>query len=633
MRVLPGGGRVRAVAALALLFSLGAASAALAHANYVRSVPEADARLARPPTEVRIVFSEPPEPRFSEITVLDVSGGRMDAGGTSRLDDLTLRVGLKDLPEGGYTVAWHVLSAVDGHETRGSFVFAVGNAPLPATPDIAAAPAPSALEIAGRALGYGGVALLFGAPFFAFAVSRDQRDRRGLGLLARAGALALLLGTALVASARPDAIAILLDSRLGRLYEARALLALVALAAPGMNALLALGAGSALSLSLQSHAAASGDVLQTVVDFAHVLGASTWAGGLVALAAVSLPRHRAQDASASHTLGALVWRFSLLGVASVALIVATGTLQSLQRLADPLDLIETDYGLALLAKILLLLAAVALAALNLLRHGPSLAAAREPRRSRRLLVLGVRGEIGLVAAIVVAAGVLTALAPPSSPTVGAAYAEVRHANGLRLELFAAQRLPGRNRFVLRVSEGLSPATDIDKVSFRFTMLEHDMGEQELVASPRARGEYVAEGSPVAMFGTWRVQAVVRRSAHEEARALFDIAVTAPAGGGGVTARVVQAGTLTVVVFSDPSLPLAGQPLTLGVVVLDRSSIPVTGARLTVDLRGQTIDGVAEAGGRYRVDLPALVAGETTLRITVSSSAGSGTAEYPLSVAP
>ena len=34
-----------------------------------------------------------------------------------------------------------------------------------------------------------------------------------------------------------------------------------------------------------------------------------------------------------------------------------------------------------------------------------------------------------------------------------------------------------------------------------------MGEQELVATERAAGEYVANGSPTAMYGTWRIQTI------------------------------------------------------------------------------------------------------------------------------
>src|SRR5439155_1124848 len=91
-----------------------------------------------------------------------------------------------------------------------------------------------------------------------------------------------------------------------------------------------------------------------------------------------------------------------------------------------------------------------------------------------------------------------------------------------VELLMPTTNPGRNRYVLRVYQGLAPVTNAEKVSLRYTMVEHDMGEQELVAEQRAPGEYVAEGSPTAMFGTWKVLAIVRIPARLDVRALFTV---------------------------------------------------------------------------------------------------------------
>ena len=63
--------RLGCAAALALASAAAVPSIANAHANYVRSNPAADARLVKPPTEVRVQFSEPPDPKGSEIQVLD----------------------------------------------------------------------------------------------------------------------------------------------------------------------------------------------------------------------------------------------------------------------------------------------------------------------------------------------------------------------------------------------------------------------------------------------------------------------------------------------------------------------------------------------------------------------------------
>ncbi|HTJ60240.1 MAG TPA: copper resistance protein CopC, partial [Candidatus Saccharimonadales bacterium] len=68
------------VAALAIASAAAGATGADAHSNYVRSNPAADARLVKAPTEIRIAFSEPPDPKGSDIHVLDEKGTRWDLG-------------------------------------------------------------------------------------------------------------------------------------------------------------------------------------------------------------------------------------------------------------------------------------------------------------------------------------------------------------------------------------------------------------------------------------------------------------------------------------------------------------------------------------------------------------------------
>src|SRR5205814_2056652 len=80
-----------------------------------------------------------------------------------------------------------------------------------------------------------------------------------------------------------------------------------------------------------------------------------------------------------------------------------------------------------------------------------------------------------------------------------------------------------------VHPALAPVTRAEKVAFRFTLVEHDMGEQELVATERAPGEYVADGSTTAMFGTWKIQTIVRLAGREDVSTVFTFPVAAPAG--------------------------------------------------------------------------------------------------------
>ena len=598
---------------------------AVAHANYVKSNPAADARLQRAPTEVRVIFSEPPEAKTSEIQVLDTAGKRVDKGDTSASDDQNgLRVSLTPIGEGGYAVAWTATSAVDGHETKGSFVFAVGNAELPAVVDVGeATPPPRALEIAGRALSFAGMALLIGGALFALLVRREPslaQDRREQ-LLFAAGGVLLVVGS----------VALLLDQggrsppRLTGFLTARGLagVAVLGVAAAFSEARLrpvALAAGvvAAITATLVSHAAASDQILQVAIDLVHAVAASAWSGGLIALLLVVLPFGPALPA---RDLGALVWRFSVLALASVGALSVTGLVQALERLVLIEDLWETPYGIAVLIKVVLLTIAVVLAAFNLLRWGPRLRREVDPASALRALGRGARGEMAAILVIFVATGALTAYPPPAQPS-GAAYDETKHAGGLRLELLAATTTPGQNRFVLRVHEGVTAVTDAQRVLFRFTMIEHDMGENELVAQQRAPGEYVASGSFTSMFGTWRVQTIVRLPERPDISTVFTFPVGAPQGPGAV-ARVVSAPPYTLVVYVDPPQPIAGAPVGLNVVLVDAKGDPVSNKTLTAALSGpasQTVTLKESSVGHYEVQIPALDAGKWTATIDIAGEA-------------
>lgn len=622
------------VTILAALLMVGsAAGVADAHASYLRSNPASDARLVRPPSEVRVGFSEPPDPRGSELAVYDAAGRRVDRGDTAASDgENELRVTLGEIGDGGYTVAWTALSTVDGHTTRGSFVFAVGDAPLPAPPDVGATyESPRQLEIAGRIASFAGMVLLVGTPLFvllarrrptAAEVLREQLVLALGGGLLVAGAVALLLEQGGQAPPRLTAIFSL------RGLAGVAVLAAAAALAPRQLRLAALGAGSvgALTATLVSHAAATGSLTEMALDLVHVIAAASWVGGVAAMVAVLLPSARALDPL---ELGRIVGRFSTMALVAVALLVTTGVVQSFQRLVLVEDLWETPYGLALLAKVVLLVIALALGALNLLLWGPRLRVRAAVPASRRGLAIGTAGESVVFVGIVVATSLLTALVPPAQPS-GAAYDETRHVAGLRMQLLLASSGPGQNRYVLRVQEGFSPVTDAQRVAFRFTMIEHDMGENELVAEQRAPGEYVATGSATPMFGTWRVEALVRLSGKADARTTFEVPIGAPTGPGSV-AKVVAAPPYSLVVFVDPSQPVAGAPLVLHAVVVDTAGEPVPGKQVRVTFHGpgtESVIATETTTGRYEAPVPALDAGTWTATIAIGDEA---TASYEFEV--
>jgi methionine-rich copper-binding protein CopC len=110
------------------IVSLLLAAPAQAHALLVKSVPEANATLPRPPVQVEIYFSERVDPAFSKIKVFDTTGSQVDARDShiDPQDGHHLSVSLGSMQDGVYTVTYAVVSAADGHATSGSFPFAVG---------------------------------------------------------------------------------------------------------------------------------------------------------------------------------------------------------------------------------------------------------------------------------------------------------------------------------------------------------------------------------------------------------------------------------------------------------------------------------------------------------------------------
>jgi copper transport protein len=634
--------------------------AAQGHANYLRSNPASDARLVRPPAEIRIEFSEPSDPRGSEIQVLDTTGKRHDRGDVALSGDPNgLRVSVNPLPDGGYTVAWTALSAVDGHTTKGAFAFVVGDGPLPPIADVGeAAPPPAPIEILGRVLSYAGIALGLGTAFFVlFVAPAGVNPRRESWLLAIAGTLIVAGSLTLLAEQGTN-----IPARLGVMLAVRAfagfILAVVAmtprlammrpigaLAGGGLMTLgpfatfrprrmiaLAAAIAAAMTATLVSHATAEASLRNMALDFVHVLAVSVWTGGVTALLWCVLLARRDETAEDARALGTTVWRFSVTALVATGLLLTTGALQAFDRLVLINDLYETPYGVALAVKIVLVVVALGIGALNLLRWGPRL---RAGSRARVALVRDTVAETAVFVVIIVAASFLTAFAPPAQASA-AAYDETQHVSGLRLEMLVANGGPGRNRYVLRVHQGLAPVTAAEKVAFRFTMVEHDMGEQELVATERAPGEYVADGSPTAMFGTWRIQTIVRRTGREDVSTIFSVPVGVPIGGGATTTQVLTVGPYTTIVFTDPATPQSGAPLEMFAVLVGADGNPVSGKPVRATFSGPTalapIDATEDAAtlgpGRYRFAIAALDAGSWKVTIAVGNE-GAGT--YSLEV--
>ena len=112
-------------AVLAGAVTLGAPTVQ-AHAFLDHASPAVGSTVPTAPETVTMWFTQELEPAFTTATVTDASGNTVDRGPAQidPKDPTELRVALKKLSPGTYTVSWHALS-VDTHTTTGHFTFEI----------------------------------------------------------------------------------------------------------------------------------------------------------------------------------------------------------------------------------------------------------------------------------------------------------------------------------------------------------------------------------------------------------------------------------------------------------------------------------------------------------------------------
>jgi copper transport protein len=532
--------------------ALAAPAAAWAHAALLRTFPVASRTIDTPPTQVRLTYSEPIEPRFAIVSVTDASGRQLTSGPPQRApgSPQTLVTPLRQAPQGWYLVFWRVISA-DGHPVRGAFTFAVG--PSPGPPPQFSVPSLSETAHTPQLLIARWVAFLsFMAALGLFALRMViARPVPGAGLRAVSTAFGAALVVALVAipvyvlfataqfSLRSAfdlgaIVPVVRASSFGRDYlDLELVLMLFAVAAaialavdrPGrpqrsvvelLSLWAALGAAAATLVlpGLAGHAGQrSPRGLSLPLDALHLAAGSIWIGGLIGLVVFWLAVGRETRVAA---LAVVVPRFSNVAFFSVLALIGTGIGQSFLELPTLGSLWQTNYGKALLVKIALLGAAMLLAAVNLARTKPRLqAAGLQPQVGSGAAVLLrrlVQGEILFVTGAVFAAAVLTSLAPPASALARVKDISARVGPGPVSEVVSkgpyrirVQVTPNRaaipNRFSVTVTKNGQPVRGAQVVS-RFDMLDMDMGELSYRLRESQPGTFSKSAPALVMVGHW-----------------------------------------------------------------------------------------------------------------------------------
>jgi putative copper resistance protein D len=134
-----------------------------------------------------------------------------------------------------------------------------------------------------------------------------------------------------------------------------------------------LAAGFVGTLAWAGHATAGSGIagaIHLAADILHLVAAAAWIGALVPLAVLLQATSRNGNAASIAVGREAVLRFSTLGVASVCTLMATGIINAWLLVGTVSALVETNYGRLLLAKIVLFLLMLSLAAINRLRLTP-----------------------------------------------------------------------------------------------------------------------------------------------------------------------------------------------------------------------------------------------------------------------
>jgi copper transport protein len=380
------------LAAAAFATLLLTATPAAAHATLTGSSPSDGEVVTTAPREVTLTFSEQVALADDAIRVLDPGGDPAHTGRpTDASTDGAVRHAISlrdDLPDGTYTVAWHVVSA-DSHPISGAFTFSIG-APSATTVD----PADQISGDGGGTVGlgydiaryaaYAGFLLLAGGGAFilrcwpgAAALPTAHRVLAAGWTIVTAATLAqLLLRTPYTGSGRlADAFDLgglqdVIDTRAGTALLTRLLLLAAAaafiavLTGPHVRATgrdrqrdlrfglvtagIILATGTAATWSMAEHASTGPQTgLAIPADTLHLLAVAAWLGGLATLLALL---HREPAALPRDA----VRRYSQLALGSVIALAATGLYQSWRQVRTLSALTGTDYGRLLILKLALI---------------------------------------------------------------------------------------------------------------------------------------------------------------------------------------------------------------------------------------------------------------------------------------
>ena len=254
---------------------------------------------------------------------------------------------------------------------------------------------------------------------------------------------------------------------------------------------------------------------------AHFAAAGVWFGGLAALLLDVRGAPSEQKARA-------VRRFSAAARSPrSASSSSRGPCGPSTSWARPTELVDTGYGRAILAKIVVLGAIAAIALRNRRRSVPAAATDLRPLRRRS------HTELALAAVALVTAALLSSLAPPAATGASAAKPaiELTGVDGgetVSVTLTVASRDPGPNRFTVDVADH-DAGDEINARRVRLAFTPIDDPTVKTTSLPLAKtgpGSFEGTGANLAFDGRWRVTVFVE-SLTGTSEVRFDLQTSEP----------------------------------------------------------------------------------------------------------
>jgi copper transport protein len=555
-----------------LFLALLAPAAASAHARLEGTKPPEGAVVKTEPSAVIFEFDEPVEGNFGAVRVYDAAGERVDQGDAFHPDGEGPRLGVHlkpGLPDGSYTATYRVVSA-DGHIVSSGYVFSIGNpgkAPTQTVGELiggsgngkvteVAYGVARGLEYAAIALAVGGVAFLFFCwlPALGAAAGVGEESRRaaaaafakrlrlvlwigaGIGLLATAAQIVLegaeAAGVSGFSAITKTIIEETLETRFGTVWGF-AFLAWIAIALlipllgrrrPWAGLLIGIPfVYLCLCPALSGHGLSQSPVaFNFPVNAIHVAAMATWLGGLGALLLVlpAATRSATTPADRGRLLAGPLGRFSALALVMVALIMATGLIQAYVYVRHLGDLLSTGYGRAVLAKFLLLLAVIAIAAYNRRTVIPRLRRLAElgdsPGLPGVLLRRALRGEVALLAVVIGVTAALASYAPPVSAQSGP-FSTTTEVGPTTLEMDVDPARVGANQIHIYFFDAKTgaPYKPGKELTVSATLPDKEIGPLPLTVQSAGPGHYIVPSALLNAPGDWVLALTLRVSEFDQ----------------------------------------------------------------------------------------------------------------------